>query len=47
MTLTVSAEDLAKMHLKQLNPQMAAMQCKLMIKPFDIPLVMNLSRLLG
>jgi hypothetical protein len=47
MTLTVSEEDLVKMHLKQLNPQMSAMQCKLMIKPFDIPLVINLSRLLG
>jgi hypothetical protein len=46
MTVTVSAEDLVKMRLKQLNPQMAAMQSKLKFKPFDMALAMKLGKLL-
>ena len=47
MTVTTSAEDLVKMRLKQLNPQMAAMQSKLKFKPFDMALAMKLGKLLA
>ena len=47
MTVTVSAEDLVKIRLKQLNAQMAAMQGKLKFKPMDMGLALKLGKLFG
>ena len=47
MTVTVSDADFVKIRAKQLNPQMAAMQGKLKLKPMDMGLAMKLSKLLS
>jgi SCP-2 sterol transfer family len=47
MTVTVSDADFVKIRAKQLNPQMAAMQGKLKLKPMDMGLAMKLSKLLA
>jgi hypothetical protein len=47
MTITVSADDLVKIHDKRLNANMAAMQGKLKFKPMDMNLAMKLARLLA
>jgi hypothetical protein len=46
MTVTVSDADFVKIRAKQLNPQMAAMQGKLKLKPMDMGLAMKLTKLL-
>jgi len=46
MTVTVADADFVKIHNKQLNAQMAAMQGKLKFKPMDMGLAMKLGKLL-
>ncbi len=46
MTVTVAEADFVKIHNKQLNAQMAAMQGKLKFKPMDMGLAMKLGKLL-
>ncbi len=47
MTVTRAEADFVKIHNKQLNPQMAAMQGKLKFKPMDMGLAMKLGKLLA
>jgi len=47
MTVTVGEADFVKIHNKQLNAQMAAMQGKLKFKPMDMGLAMKLGKLLA
>jgi hypothetical protein len=47
MTVTVSDADFLKIHSKQLNGQMAAMQGKLKFKPMDMGLALKLGKLLA